>query len=273
MRKLTELVPDIETLLEMVPAELAGVAIEQLISAEKASEKDLLHPAAFCRQHESFGQQLAPGVAERITKQLAEALSWLKTHGLIASSPESPVSGYFFVTRMGREVGSGKSLAAFRKAGELPKERMHLSIAERCHAQYIRGEFDSAVFEAYKTLEVKVREAAKLPQSLLRTALARRAPEEIRLHRACSSRAFTQLFPGTQGFLQRRGRGTQRQSQSYYEKSLRIPNLQSHRTLAVSCTWQTTRAKARPQFLLTNQIFGSRSGVRENMEAAGQDAH
>lgn len=175
MRKLTELVPDVETLLEMEPAELAGVAIEQLISAEKAGEKNLLHPAAFCRQHESFGQKLDPGVAERITKQLAEALSWLKTHGLIASSPESPVSGYFFVTRMGREVGSGKSLVAFRKAGELPKERMHLSIADRCHAQYIRGEFDSAVFEAYKTLEVKVREAAKLPQSLLGTALARRA--------------------------------------------------------------------------------------------------
>ena len=39
MRKLTELVPDVETLLEMEPAELAGIAIEQLISAEKAGEK------------------------------------------------------------------------------------------------------------------------------------------------------------------------------------------------------------------------------------------
>ena len=175
MRKLTELVPDVETLLEMEPAELAGVAIEQLISAEKAGKKNLLHPASFCRQHQSFGQNLAPEVAERISKQLAEALSWLTTHGLIASIPESSVSGHFFITRLGREIGSGQSLVAFRKAGEFPKERMHLSIAERCHAQYIRGEFDSAVFEAYKTLEVKVREAAKLPQSMLGTALARRA--------------------------------------------------------------------------------------------------
>jgi hypothetical protein len=39
------------------------------------------------------------------------------------------------------------------------------------------------------------------------------------------------------------------------KKSLGLPHLPHHGNLALSCTWQTTRAKARPRFLLTNLSF------------------
>jgi hypothetical protein len=43
------------------------------------------------------------------------------------------------------QLGGAKGLKAFRAKGELPQERLHPAIAERCHAQYLRSEFHSAV--------------------------------------------------------------------------------------------------------------------------------
>jgi transposase len=54
--------------------------------------------------------------------------------------------------------------------------------------------------------------------------------------------------------LQRRNRGSEQQSKSHYEKILRVPNLPSHRTGALSFTWQTARAGTHPQIFLTNPI-------------------
>src|SRR5690606_29093874 len=83
-------------------------------------------------------------------------------------------------------------------------------------------------------------------------ALENRADEEVRSHRAQSSRTVAQLLPGPQAVLQRHYRRAQQQSQSQYEKSLRLSNLPGHRTRALSCAWQITRAETRPQVLLTN---------------------
>lgn len=173
MKKLFDFVPDVETLLSMEPAEVAGIAMEQLLDAVKNGERNMMHRSAFCRQTQ--GIELAHGIQERISNILAEALSWADAHGLIAASPDASAQGWFFITRLGYEIGGRDGLKAFRKAGELPRDRLHPAIAERCHAQYIRSEFDSAVFEAYKTLEVAIRTAAKLPADLVGVKLARRA--------------------------------------------------------------------------------------------------
>jgi len=66
-----------------------------------------------------------------------------------------------------------------------------------------------------------------------------------------------QLFPCPQAVLQRRGRGSQQQGQSHHEKILWIPYLPHYGNRAISCTWQTARANAHPQFLLTNHFFKS----------------
>lgn len=63
----------------------------------------------------------------------------------------------------------------YRKALALQKDKLHPLLAETCHGQFIRAEFDSAVFEAYKTLEVRIREAAK------RTPRVQRRPSSHRV--------------------------------------------------------------------------------------------
>src|SRR5882724_10008102 len=120
----------------------------------------------------------------------------------------------------------------------------------------------------------------KIPRPVVRPghALAHRTTEEIRTHGTQSSGVVAQLFPGAEGVLKRCDRGTQQQSQSHYEKSVRIPDVQSDGTRALSRTWQTTRANTRPHILLTNRFFQRRlsanmrnRGCRPAAEVGGHD--
>ncbi len=71
-------------------------------------------------------------------------------------------------------------------------------------------------------------------------AFAHRAAQEVRPYRARPPRAAAELLPRSQGVLQRRHRGTEQQSQSHYEKSLRISHLQNDGTRSISWAWQAS---------------------------------
>src|SRR6266404_4361007 len=86
-------------------------------------------------------------------------------------------------------------------------------------------------------------------------ALADRANEESRQNFTRPPRTHPQLFSRPERVLQRRNRGSEQQSKSHYEKILWVPNLPSHRTGALSFTWQTARAGTHPQIFLTNLFF------------------
>lgn len=113
---------------------------------------------------------------KEVAVRISEAWAWLSAHGLIAPRADGGSHGWIFVTRLGRKTANVAGVIEYRKALELPKERLHGAIAERCFGHFIRGLFDTAVFEAYKALEVAIREASQL-HDLLGVKLARKAFE------------------------------------------------------------------------------------------------
>src|ERR1035438_2213674 len=86
-------------------------------------------------------------------------------------------------------------------------------------------------------------------------ALPHRADEEDRPLAARTPRSDPQLFPGSKAAFQRRCRGPEQQSQSHYEKILRVPHLPLPRTRPLSLTWQTSRAGMYPRVFLTSPFF------------------
>src|ERR1022692_1419723 len=97
-------------------------------------------------------------------------------------------------------------------------------------------------------------------------ALTHRADEEDRPFHAPASRVDPQLFPRSEVAFQRRRGGPEQQSQSHYEKILRLPYLPLPRTRALSLTWQAARARIDPRFFLTSrngEPFGPGSQVGE----------
>lgn len=65
------------------------------------------------------------------------------------------------VTRRGERLKTGADIEEYRRATVLPKELLHPSIREAAWSAVLRGAYDSAVFEAFREVEVAVRTAAR----------------------------------------------------------------------------------------------------------------
>jgi uncharacterized protein (TIGR02391 family) len=179
MPTLLELLPKPEDLLALEPEELAGLLIETLTPAMQATgvhfeaiEKPL-YPLMW-----SAGQ-LAPGYpAEAIPAvrvALAEALSWLERQGLIVRSPGHPNGNWYLVSRRGRSLSSRSDVAAYNAAGTLPLHLLQTRLASKVRPLYMRGDYATAVFQAFKEVEVNVREASGFTNDMIGVSLMRAA--------------------------------------------------------------------------------------------------
>lgn len=104
---------------------------------------------------------------------LAEGWGWLMTHGLVARDPSQPSADAYRVTRLGKETlreGTAKLVAAERLGLAL-----HPRIAQRVEQQFLLGEFELAVFASMREVEIRVRELASAPDSLLGVKLMQHA--------------------------------------------------------------------------------------------------
>lgn len=89
-------------------------------------------------------------------RAVAEALTWLRSHGLIARTPAKTADAAIFVTRTGHAAlreGLDRVRAESRLGGGL-----HPLIESRCRRQFLLGEYEQAVFVGMKAVEVRVRE-------------------------------------------------------------------------------------------------------------------
>lgn len=115
-----------------------------------------------------------------IEKAILEAWSWLTQAGLIAEEHNPSGPREFFVTRRGRSISSIAHFDRFRDASILPKDLLHPRIAEKCWLTFVRGDHDTAVFQAFKEVEVAVRTAGEFEDTEIGVPLMRKAfhPED-----------------------------------------------------------------------------------------------
>lgn len=170
-KSIFSIIPDPETLLALEPEELAGVVLEYLNSLSE-SERGQLNRYNFSLRHtvKDYPDQYQ----ERITQALMEAWVWLEREGLIAPKPGSE-GEWVFITRRGRRLKKAADLQAYRRANLLPKHLLHPVIAQKIWSAFVRGEYDTAVFQAFKEVEVAVRNAGGFPLTDYGVALMRKA--------------------------------------------------------------------------------------------------
>jgi len=147
MTTLRDLVPDVQTLIALEAPELAGTILRHL-SSLRSEEKQLLHLGNYTGTLRSSHLTRYPEQYwSELSVCIAEAWAWLLAHGLLAPRPDRGQHGWVLITRLGRKAAEAAEFADCRKSLELPKERLHPAIAERCFGHFIRGLFDTAVFE------------------------------------------------------------------------------------------------------------------------------
>lgn len=160
--------PPIETLLELEAEEVAGYLLGYLnVSADRHEERLRARPKAPPSPHKFHAQNLGPDgliVAwaratggEAALRVLMEAWAWLVRECLLAPAPQE--ADRYFITRRGRALRTPEDLSAFRTADLLPRGRLHVKLAAKVWAAFLRGDYDTAVFQAFREVEIAVREA------------------------------------------------------------------------------------------------------------------
>jgi hypothetical protein len=110
----------------------------------------------------------------------AEALSWLLSQGLVIHDPGQPSADWLVVTRRGKTLRTRADVEVFRKGRILPIELLPPVLADKVWPQFLRGDHEVGVFQAFKEVEVAVRKAANAkgagyPDDLVGTTLMRKA--------------------------------------------------------------------------------------------------
>ncbi len=94
---------------------------------------------------------------------------------------------------------------AYRHGNLLPREQLHPAIAQRVWAAFLRGSYDTAVFEAFREVEVAVRLTGRFSDHDIGVPLMRRAfdvdsgPLTDSTRLAAERQAMSDLFAGAIG--------------------------------------------------------------------------
>ena len=109
-------------------------------------------------------------------KCLAEGWQWLELAALIAPHPtQSQSTSFKMITRRGLSIDTEAELFDFTKLRILPETLIHPDILLDARSQFLLGDYETAIFKAFKKVEIRVRsiggyEDSKLGVSLMREA-------------------------------------------------------------------------------------------------------
>jgi uncharacterized protein (TIGR02391 family) len=173
-RSLHSMIPDAATVLSLEPEELAGVLLQHL--AELNENDQNINRYNFVVAAEFTFAGYPSDAHDSLAGAFMEAWSWLEAQGLIVARPEAGLGGEWYrLSRRGRRIVEGGEFATYLKAASLPTDSLHPSLRESVGPLFLRGNYDTAVFQAFKEVEVAVRNAAGLTAADFGAPLMRKA--------------------------------------------------------------------------------------------------
>jgi uncharacterized protein (TIGR02391 family) len=176
MIELPTVIPDVEVLLALEPEELGAKMLFLLRSRTERMFNLATLREELWSQSLSDRPQYSPNRKQEIDLAVAEALAWLDAQGLIVPAEGmNGQNGWRHLSRRARKFEDEKDFTNFAVARRLPKESLHPRIAQSVWQVFMRGDFDVAIFQAMKAVEVEVREAAGLPAKDIGPALMHKA--------------------------------------------------------------------------------------------------
>jgi uncharacterized protein (TIGR02391 family) len=181
MKTLKQAVPDVDTLLALQPEELGQILLS---IAGFSLQGGIFHPGNVTSDSELYGdfrqvasQRYPDARKAEITIAIGEAWHWLELNMLIMPAPGiNGTNGFKVLTRRGKElVSQPDAFRSYAAAAEFPKELIHPSIREPVWLKLARGDYADAVFQAFRTVEERVRMAGHYSNERIGVPLMRDA--------------------------------------------------------------------------------------------------
>ena len=205
MKRFAQLIPSHEDLLRLEPEQLAGVLLEILLELDGADRQYL------CRQNFLNNPDLVrdyPAAHSAEIKQaVLEAWMWLEQEGFLTPRIGDSYNMWSEISRRGRRAGGRNGVETYRHASLLPQAHLHPKIVAAVYPLYLRGDYDTSVFQAFKEVEVAVRDLARLGNSEYGSRMMRKVfdPQSGALTDAnqelSERQALSDLFAGAMGYF------------------------------------------------------------------------
>lgn len=171
MPLVSNIFPDVETAVLLEPEEPAVPLLEYLCQMEEGRGNDIPHLGNFMLPANL--KDYAGPRYDQFIRAATEAWMWLLHEGLIAPHPRQG-GDWVFVTRRGKKFREVGDPGRFRAAHILPHETLDPTLAAKVRPAFLRGDYDSAVFEAFKEVEIRVRLLSNLDKEDVGTKLMRK---------------------------------------------------------------------------------------------------
>lgn len=165
---LEEFFPPAEICLSLGPEELAVPLLKCLINTADIS----LNLGNFVRSEafDRYGREKADDVRRLVT----ESWTWLERELMIA--PNFRLSlGWIYVTKRGKELAAENDIQKYIRSNTISSQSLDAVLASKVHPLFIRGDYDTAVFQAFKEVEVRVRARSHLAAEDFGVPLMRKA--------------------------------------------------------------------------------------------------
>jgi uncharacterized protein (TIGR02391 family) len=153
-------------LLEMEPEEIAGFLLQYLREARNIPLLIINNVLPSLSDY--------AGRDDRVIRVLAEGWAWLVQEGLLAQRPDAQ-PGVVFLTRRAERLRTREEFDAYRRAAVLREETLDPSLAREVVAVFRRGNYDTAVFAAFREVEVRVRDVGGFPDAEIGVDLMHKA--------------------------------------------------------------------------------------------------
>lgn len=171
---------DADALLALAPEDLAPIALWTVVEGRKRGLP--LHSSALTyRIYEAerhvFEARFPAQRRREVETKLAEAWHILSAERLLIPEPgTNGQNGHMVLTERGQQMlANEKEFRGFTGLNSLPKGMLHPAIAEPVWKALARGDLENAVFEAFRTVEIAVREVGGFAAEDVGVALMRRA--------------------------------------------------------------------------------------------------
>lgn len=200
--------PPVDSLLELEPEEIGSYLFLYLKYLVKERNQNKLNRMNIINSsNPSLNEYAGSNItAQKVALLLSEAWIWLLQEGFIAPMPDEQNFDWVFITRRGQSIQDQKDFKKFFHIKLLPKNELVASLVQKAWPHFLRGDFDIAIFAAFREVEVKIREAAHYSSKDIGSSLARKAfdPDngpltDYALEDKAEREAYSHIFAGVLG--------------------------------------------------------------------------
>ena len=190
--------PETDIILNLPDEELAVFLLQHLAELERSSSGTLnLNNFLISLQDYKTSRKL------EVNRAFTEAWMWLEREGMLA--PDRARRDFFYVTKRGQTLLETGDLGAYARGNLLSNFDLEPSISRKVVPTFLRGDYDTAVFQAFKEVEVSVRTAGGFTNDKIGVPLMRDAfnlkdgPLTAKTVESGERQAESDLFAGALG--------------------------------------------------------------------------